>query len=272
MRKALTHWFWKIEIDVALLLTMVALVLLPTTLGKAQELQVPSVYHKQAIDIALKVTGFDKIPDILVFARREVLAKDDSPLVDEGIVGRPLWRVTIANAKVKVLPGDGKTYQNPHIHAFDVLVDAETGRVFKITSLWPAATEPKEEVRALISKRRADKDFRNNERFPSGIPKDLPKVTFLQAVETASHEDSTIITHAKKIEGVYVIFIDMGTRRPAWVIFHYGFPPFRPIGPVKEVPADARTGAFNIIDAATGEWILGGKGQNVTDDYHKYMK
>ncbi len=146
----MTHWFWKIKIDVALLLATFALVLLPTTPGKAQELQVPSVYHKQAIDIALKVTGFDTVPDILVSARREVLKKDNTPLLHERIVGRPLWRVTIEN--VKVTSSDGKK-SNPHIHAFDVLVDAETCQVLRIISLWPAATEPKEEVRALISKK-----------------------------------------------------------------------------------------------------------------------
>jgi hypothetical protein len=39
MRKVLTHWFWRIEVNVVLLFAVVASVLLPT-LGKTRELQV----------------------------------------------------------------------------------------------------------------------------------------------------------------------------------------------------------------------------------------
>lgn len=263
MRKVLTHWFWRIEINVVLLFAVVAPVLLPT-LGKTRELQVSGVYHRQAIDIALKVTGFDKTPDALAFARRETLATDNTPLVHEKIIGHPLWRVTIAN--VTISTRDGKK-SNPYIHAFDVLVDAETGQVFKITSLWTTDMEPKEELRSLISKQESDKNFRSSGRFPGGIPEDLPKVTFLQAVQRSEVGD---IIHAKQIEGIYVIFsMQGGTQRPAWVIFHYGFPPHRISGRIKQVPADARTGAFNVIDATIGEWLLGGEGHNTENDYHK---
>ena len=111
----MTHWFGNIKIGIVLFLAVVALVPQPILrkTQQLQELQVPGVYHKQAIDIALKVTGFDTAPGILASARREVLAKDNTPLLHKRIVGRPLWRITIS--PVKVSSRDGKR-ANPHIH------------------------------------------------------------------------------------------------------------------------------------------------------------
>lgn len=249
---------------------------------QAQYLGVPKIYHKKAIDIALKATGLDKVPDILVSARREILAFDNTPLLHERIVGRPLWRVTIDNVTLTSRYEKGK---NPYIHAFDVLIDAQTGQVLKVISLWPADTEPKEEVRALISTQEYDVMFRGNDQcFPGGIPEDLPQITFLSAVEKASGEDFTIITDAKQIEGIYVMFSPPPPpnkkSRPAWVIIHHGFPPFRivppPVSPGKSgnspAPTDARTVAFNVIDATTGERLLGGRSMRPKDDYQRYMK
>lgn len=238
----------------------------PLTFSHAQQKQLPVINQKEAIDAAIAVTGFDRLPDVSISARHEVLAQDNTPVLGIEIVNRPIWRITFENIKLRFPTRQG-TSLNPYIHAFDVLVDGTTGKVLKIVSPWPSEVTPEE--RAPSERDRVEREkFMNYEeqRFET-VPmneKYWPKVTFLQALEViATQGPGPSLSETKRIEGLYFLLSStglfgrtentifqcpFGKPCPMWLINLHGTPLFK----------SHYISFYHGVHAITGQWMTGG--------------
>ena len=90
----------------------------------SEDIQLPVQDHQAAVDIANRVSGFDRLPsfsEIAVTVQKVFVAEDDTALY-QWIEGRTFWKVSYSGV---VIERYGE--KNPYINAFDVLVDVETG-------------------------------------------------------------------------------------------------------------------------------------------------
>jgi hypothetical protein len=222
--------------------------------------------QQEAIDAAIAVTGFDRLPDISISARHEVLAQDNTPVLGIEIENRPIWRITFENIKLRFSNRQGEGFLNPYIHAFDVLVDGENGKVLKIVSPWPPEVTPEERAPAERERVEREKDEMNYEeqRFET-VPmneKYWPKVTFLQALEVANRGPGPVLSMAKQIEGLYFLYSStrllgrtentifqcpFGKPCPTWLINLYGIQ-FR----------SYYTSFYHTVHAMTGQGMASG--------------
>jgi hypothetical protein len=213
------------------------------TLKDSYAIQTPD----QAVNRALAYTGFDKLkdfnPDKSLGEVQLVTARDSTtPFLSDSINSRTAWRVSF---KDLILPLYGFKQQTiaSHPKSFQILIDAETARLFEIRSVSDASREgglceapakvATEQLRYMAAE------------IYYGFPKEPPATSFLEALDSLSYSP----LHAKFVVAQYVLYNRGGPEyQRVWTINLYGLPPI----PVKYGTIDFMR---CVIDAQTGQGI-----------------
>jgi len=206
-----------------------------------------------AIELAGRLTGLDKLTSEIV-ARRLVLSTSSLPFLWREVVAKPAWEVTFFHAALK-LKSAVPNFQDRYPREFTVVMLEDSGQLVSVTSLYKGEAP---EMRAPASADSAQKQLQNDEEVYTGLPKDDPKIRFLDALDAILSKGSGSPFMAKAIEGVYVMESRMGSSpRAVWVITLRGLPPFSAHGPhADSVPIWQRNHMRNVVDAQTGDWLF----------------
>ena len=165
------------------------------------------------------------------------------------------------------LPSAPRGFRDRFVRTLDVFIDPTDGRVFRVRSRWPPkespiAPEPSAEFATTQLKSSGLEVYH-------GFPTEIPAVTFLDALDRIQGVGRNPLI-AKQIIGNYVTWsrgptepnLHWGMKepgrwsrpRPVWAITLRGIPASRPR---PEWPKDARYSFRYIVDARTGEVIMG---------------
>jgi hypothetical protein len=211
--------------------------------------------QEQAVATAREIVGVPDGARPELTAKLVTLSEDDTPFLNDEIVGRPIWHVVIADWKLqlKSAPPDA---EDTYARTFDVLLDPRDGKLLKILSRWPKGVPP---IAPQPPADSAEVQMHNAglEKY-HGFPEAKPTLSFLVALDVV-YKDGGLGNPlvSKQILAHYVVRSAMGREPKAvWAITLRGFPAFEASHP--GVPIDARNHARHIVDAKTGKWICAG--------------
>jgi hypothetical protein len=242
------------------------MVLLLCGIALSEELQLPIQAHRVAIDIANRVSGFDKLPnfsEIAITVQKIVVTEDDTELY-QWIEGRSFWKVSYSGV---VLETDGE--RNPYINTFDVLVDVETGQVPKIASQWMPGVDLKyrkleaESVAYIRDFMVRLHDQKSRELYK--VPERSPQISFLESLKTFLGYGYVDYggRHEKRIVAVYrwdaAVRDEKDVTVPVWHLTGFGgknfafSAPAEPTVHVAPPTDDTRVQKHLTIDAERGE-------------------
>lgn len=207
--------------------------------------------EQEALQQARIYTGFGDTASLAQTgspeAKRINLAVDDTPFLHSLIAGHEIWQVTFKDV---VIPYEGLDPDSLPQYArdFQVLLDAKTGRLLKITSVGPATSRWKY---SLPASAQASEDYaRKCSLAVTGLPTAQPA----PLVKVLTKCPNTPFL-AERIVAVYV---DITTRDrvnpvPRWFISLRGIPPI-PVfgGPENSVPIEQRTSIEIIANPING--------------------
>jgi len=207
--------------------------------------------EQQAVGRTREIVGLPDRSPARLSAELVTLAEDNTPFLHDQIVGRPIWRVVIADWKLelKSAPPDE---QDQYSRLFDVFIDPKNAHLLKVISRWPEgvpviAPEPSPGS-AEDQMSRSD-----SERYV-GFPDAPPRVDLLRALDILRKDGVAEPLLAKQIVAHYVLRSTMGRKaRAVWAITLRGIPPIKP--PPPAVSIDALNHIRAIFDAETGEWL-----------------
>jgi hypothetical protein len=184
-----------------------------------------------------------------------ILITDDSnPLED--LRRRPVWEVVMDDVDITVRAGEQRK-RNTYVTRLSLLIDDETGALLKVFS-----PRPKTDGLTLMSRGGLLGRLRRDG-FALKPATVVPKVSFTQALESASHAVGYGVADAKEVVGYYGLVTDNLNRKTGlrdnicWVVFLGGvkqrFPSSGPIGQEQRAEKFA-TEACVVVDADTGQW------------------
>lgn len=167
-----------------------------------------------------KLTGFGTLEEITKSFGRVDVNDDNTPFLHRQIKGKKnVWRIEIKNVRLK-LKSVWPRYKDKYLRNFEVLVDPNTGHLFRIRSKFDGydpnmlPEPPAEWAEARL--RGAGNEIYH------GLPAEPPKVSFLEALNAIGGHPLL----AKEIYALYVMESDMNSPpRPVWAITLRGIPP-----------------------------------------------
>lgn len=207
---------------------------------------------EQSMAQARKALGLPKENTLLMNTTLVALQHENTPYLNQELIGRPLWHVVLQNwsAEVKSTPS---WLKDPYRRTLDIFLDPRTGQIVKIKSRWPEGEPPMADElsagEAVEEMRRAGNEIYH------GFPTTTPRVTFLDALDSMQRESGTCALAARQIVGRYVVWSRMGRKpKTVWAITVRGVPPRKaPPGAPQEPIYQYR----EIVDAETGNVLCG---------------
>lgn len=202
------------------------------------------------------ITGFRNIKGITKTFKHVVINDDNTPFLHKQINGRK--NVWVSEYKDFKLELKSSSNEDKYKRNFKVYVDSNDGTLLKITSKFEGFDQNLlPEPNAAL----AEKKIRNVSEVYLGIPKESPKINFLDAL------DAVIIGNpfeAKEIDAIYTWNAKGGKEpRRVWVITLRGLPPqdfilpYSPTYGIQEQPAVwQRNHIRNIVDADSGKCLF----------------
>jgi hypothetical protein len=212
------------------------------TVTKAQTLEKSYVLQtsERAIERAIEYSGFDKLKGFVrlksaIDITELIIARDSTtPFLSDSIEGKTAWRVEFKDIILR---------EGARPITFDVLLDAETGRLFEIRSRYVGPPDERPcEPPAKIAREQLGM---NIEKY-NGFPTKLPVISFVKALDSLFGSPLS----AKQTVALYVTnCLQQREPRPVWAISLHGLPPI----PVKYGTIDFMR---SVIDAQTGQRLL----------------
>ena len=202
----------------------------------------------QAMAIALKYTGFDQLDcytDSVHAATKSAVrffTTEDSttPFLADSIDGKKAWVITFKDLAVT----NGK-----FLATFTVVLDAQTGRLFKIVHQKPGFDEGYWHIPTAAD---LSRQTINSGGAYIGFPEKKPNISFLQALRT---KVPCQVLNAEQFTALYVIHSQTTPRR-VWVISGLGVStPLHSDNPA--APWYLRSTCRVLVDADNGEFIEG---------------
>lgn len=208
----------------------------------------------EALAQARQILGLAEKAPPRLSAALVTLAEDNTPFLNEKLVGRPIWHVVAVGWRLE-LPSAPEGAQDRLRRTFDVFLDPKDGALLKLASRWPEgvptiAPEPPATFAEEQMKRAGLEKYH-------GFLKSGPRVDFVRALDVVYKEGVGDPLAAKQIVAHCVMRSAMGQKpRAVWAITLRGIPPLKTAYP--GVPIDARNHIRNIVDAKTGKWLSAG--------------
>lgn len=208
---------------------------------------------KAAIERAVAIVGLEELKDSQVHAALVVLKEENTPYLSEQLINRPLWRVTVKDWSVNV-PALEKGLADQFRRTLDMYIDPVDGKLLKLETRWPEG-----EPRLMRTHPDAETTVTNmrhggNEVY-HGFPSEPPKVSFLEALDSAVERGGAQPNKARQIFGHYIIQSrGLDNRRPVWAITLWGIPPYHLLG-----RAETNDPVFSVryvVDANTGKCLF----------------
>ena len=173
------------------------------------------------------------------FRRRSV------PFLRREIMGRSVYRVVFHN--VALSKGANA---NRFVTTLVAFVSASTGRLLKVTSVWPKACPRIADQPGCAEEERQLGD----ERYIS-FPDERPVVSLIDALQKTPHWS----TQVKQVHAIRVLHsCSQHNKRAVWVIYLRG----TSVNPLKDhmdpqgkMADDAFNHMRNLVDSQTGEWL-----------------
>jgi hypothetical protein len=199
----------------------------------------------QAVTIAASDLGIRSFRKSDVTAERSAFADESVPFLRREIMGQTVYRVVFHNV---ALTEGGNV--NRFITTLVAFVSASTGRLLKVTSVWPKdcpriADQPgcAEEERQL-----------GDERYVS-FPDERPLVSLIDALQKTPHWS----TQVKQVHALRVLHsCTQHNKRAVWIIYLRGIgvdPLKAHMDPQGKMADDAFNHMRNLVDSQTGEWL-----------------
>ena len=246
------------KISIALRLCSFASCLLAINLAVASDELSTTPTKQQILDCVKRFTGLTPsfVPDK---TERVSLAGLNIPFLTSQIKEKIGIRVQFTPGKINWI-GIRSGVTDSNVRHFSVYLDADAKRVLAVTS---ALADRSPDIHPEPSPETAETEMRKMGIIYDSFPAIDPKVTFMDALPKV-RSGSPI--RAQEIDGFYVMYKTAANQLiPAWIIHMRGLPPrpFRdpfktPNEPSRQPPVWTRNYGRDVVNAITGEWILGG--------------
>jgi len=215
----------------------------PGTSVKQIEKRIPI---DQAVTVAASDLGIRSFRKSDVTAERSAFADESVPFLRREIMGQSVYRMVFHNV---ALTERGNV--NRFVTTLVAFVSPSTGRLLKVTSVWPKdcpriADQPgcAEEERQLG----------DSERYLS-FPDERPVVSLINALQKTPHWS----TQVKQVHAIRVLHsCSQHNKRAVWVIYLRGTavnPLKAHMDPQGKMADDAFNHMRNLVDSQTGEWL-----------------
>jgi hypothetical protein len=206
--------------------------------------------ESQSIARAMAFTHFNSLPGVSTSSLRIVVSEDNTPFLAKNIVKRQAWSVEVDNVSLK-LKSAVPNFKDRYVRTFFVVIDQQTGQLLRITS---ESAGTATDLRSPPTADTAETQLRASGETYHDLPLEVPKVSFLDALDAVLSRGKGSPFLAQRIRAAYVIESDGGAApRPVWAITLEGIPPMQPHGRrPTEVPAWQRDHIRNIVDATSG--------------------
>jgi hypothetical protein len=200
----------------------------------------------QAVTVAASDLGIHSFRKSDVTVEESTFADESIPFLRRKIMGQSVYRVVFHNVTLT----EGKNV-NPFVKTLVTFVSPSTGRLLKVTSVWPTdcpriADQPgcAEEERQLG----------NSESYVS-FPDERPLVSLIDALNKTPHWTKQV----KQVHAVRVLHsCPQHSNRAVWIIYLRG----TSVDPLKfhfdpraKMADDAFNHMRNLVDSQTGKWI-----------------
>lgn len=208
----------------------------------------------EAIAQARQILGLSEKSSARVSATLVTLAEDNTPFLNEKLVGRPIWQVVITDWRLELASAPQEA-RDSFGRTFDVFLDPPNGALLKLASRWPdgvpvIAPEPPAAFAAEQMKRAGLERYH-------GFVSPAPPVDFVRALDVVYKDGVGDPLVAKQIVAHCIMRSAMEQKpRAVWAITLRGIAPLKAAYP--GVPIDARNHIRNIVDAKTGKWLSAG--------------
>ncbi|MEA2030010.1 MAG: hypothetical protein U9N55_00210 [candidate division Zixibacteria bacterium] len=210
--------------------------------------------RQDAENTALAFTGFSKLKECSVDTAKSiklVITDDQTPFLRDSINGRECWQIEI-EARLELEMWITPDSLRDISRKFVVLLDAETGRLVRISSV---LAEDYEHKPLKPSAEKAENSLRQMREIFHGFPDEQPVVSFLEALDHVVGSPF----QAKEIYAWYVVYTlnDREEPHPVWWIDLRGIPPVHLIDPERggNTPIEKLNHQRSVIDAKTGQHI-----------------
>lgn len=205
----------------------------------------PSIDQAQAVAVAASDLGLLSFRKSDVTVTKTAFADESVPFLRREIMGHTVYRVVFRNVS---LMEDGNA--NAFIRTLVAFVSPSSGRLLKVTSVWPSdcpriADQPgcAEEERQLG----------DSERCVS-FPDERPVVSLMDALQKTPHWS----TQVKQVHAFRVLHsCSRHSKRAVWIIYLRGtqLTLKAHMDPEGKMADDAFNHRRNLVDSQTGEWL-----------------
>jgi len=200
----------------------------------------------QAVTVAASDLGLQSFRKSDVTVEVSAFADESVPFLRRKIMGQSVYRIVFHNVTLF----QGKQ-ANPFVKTLIAFVSPRTGRLLKVTSVWPTdcpriADQPgcAEEERQLGK----------SESYVS-FPDERPLVSLIDALDKTPQWTS----HVKQVHALRVLHLcSQHSQRAVWVIYLRGTsvdPLKSHMDPQRKMSDDAFNHIRNLVDSQTGTWI-----------------
>jgi hypothetical protein len=220
-------------------------------LGADNQKEPKNLPTTQKIEACIKdFTGLSDSFAIESFEQRP-LAELRVPFLTKNLATQPGLVVTIGPGRLN-LKSTAKGRSDRYARRFVVRMDANATQFFSITSTFEG--QPTKDIVPDPSLESVERQLRAHDEIYHSIPTVVPKITFLDALDTVLTRGVTSPLTAKEIDGLYVMYSYKDRPpRAVWVIMMRGADPAIPHGDGRDWQ---RARLRHVVDAATGQ-ILG---------------
>lgn len=181
-------------------------------------------------------------------ASQVTLIEENTPHLNQSVVGRPMWRATINNWTVKPLKPCSPTIRDRYMRTVDVLLDPANGKLVSVRTRWPEEEPP---IAPEPSAEWAAREMRSNREVYHGFPREQPPISFSEAVRVVQESGGNPLV-AKQIVGRWIMWSWQGSApKPMWIITLRGIPPI-----AEDVSPDAANHLRFIVDPSDMRVLL----------------